>query len=78
MEALPRVIDKIIAAKGCVVPDEDTRSGRRQVKAWSKGGKEIKARRNFQCKATLASSLPYHPDIIEAKALIKAERLPAV
>jgi hypothetical protein len=58
--ALPRVIDKIIDAKGCVVPDEFLRTGRRARRADDSGDLKNN-RRSRQQKATLTAA-PIHPD----------------
>ena len=54
------VLDKIIAAKGCLVPDEVLRTGRRVIP----GGKKSRPR---QRKATLTAA-GHHPELDEAYA----------
>jgi hypothetical protein len=51
----PMVLDKIIAAEGCVVPDEILRTGRRALTGGSKG-------RNRTKKATIRAA-EHHPDL---------------
>jgi hypothetical protein len=68
--ALPRVLQKIIDAKGCVVPDEFLRSGRRGRRADDKGDCDAKVRKR-QRKAT-HTDLILHSDCIAAKDLMAA------
>ena len=70
IEVLPQVLDKIIAARGCVVQDDefrDLRHGRRGDGVGNKGRKL----RSHQRIATLASTVPDIEDIHEAKEMIK-------
>ena len=63
IEHLPRVLEKIIAAKGCVVPDENFRHGRRYVRVDGKGdckNKPIKRQRN---DTNIGAN--YHPSLQE-------------
>jgi len=62
------VLDKIIAAGGCVVPDEFLRTGRRAVRA---GGKEVlKNKRRKRQKIATQEAWPHHPDLNAAYALL--------
>jgi hypothetical protein len=72
---LELVIDKIIAAEGCVVPDEDMRHGRRaraaEWKTIRPDGAPLKSKpRARQRKETLMRTVPCHPDVEEARELI--------
>lgn len=58
------VLEKIIAANGCVLRDEALRSGARYVRADNKGDCKHKPRRR-QRKNTIPS-IPMHPDAQEA------------
>lgn len=73
---LPMVLDKIIEYEGCVVPDEALRHGRRLENHWEsvKPGKTpLKNRpRSFQRIETLVSSVPPHPDVERARAMLKS------
>jgi hypothetical protein len=70
------VLDKIIAHKGCVVPDMLLRTGRR---ARSSNGKKdlLHKPRPSQRKSTMMAR-PCHPDCAEARRRIKAAGAPAV
>jgi hypothetical protein len=66
---LPRVLDKIIEARGTVVPDEFLRSGRRQRRA---DGSELKRKPiKRQRKVTNTTLPPVHADCQEALRLLK-------
>ena len=68
--ALPRVLNVIIDAQGCVVQDEefrDLRHGRRGEGVGSKGRKQ----RPQELIATLSSGVPDIPEIAEAKEMIR-------
>ena len=73
--ALPRVLSKIIEYKGCVVPDEILRHGRRAAK-WETSEmstSDQKAKpRSFTRNETLASSVPAHPDVGPARAVLRS------
>jgi hypothetical protein len=61
-EALPRVLEAIIKAKGCVVPDLFLRSGRRVHRIDGKKGEFCETKvRSKQRKGTLTVK-PVHPD----------------
>ncbi len=67
IEAFPRVLQKIIEHKGCVVLDEYLRTGRRYI---SIRGSECKNKpRMRQRKSTIALP-PCHPDCLEALNLL--------
>ena len=73
--ALPRVLSKIIEYEGCVVPDEVRRHGRRAAK-WesaemSTSGQKAKPH-SFTRIETLASSVPPHPDVDPARAMLRS------
>jgi hypothetical protein len=55
-----RVCDKIIEAKGCIVPDENFRTGRRTRKLRGEGGRKTKLRKRDR-KTTHPLDLPAHP-----------------
>ena len=66
VDHLPVPLDKIIAAEGCVVPDEFLRTGRRARRADGTGECAGKARKR-QRKATLVAK-KHHPELDEAYA----------
>jgi hypothetical protein len=75
IQAFPRVLQKIIDAQGCVVPDEFLRSGRRERRLDDKG--DCTARlRGHQRKANMAAR-PLHPDAHEAYEFIRSGVVPA-
>jgi len=55
-----RVCDKIIEAKGFIVPDENFRTGRRARKMHGEGERKTKLRRRDR-KSTHLLHLPVHP-----------------
>jgi hypothetical protein len=74
---LDLVLDKIIAAEGCVVPDEDMRNGRRARAAeWTSikpAGGELKNKaRASQRKETTMRTVSVHPDIEPEMVLLRA------
>jgi hypothetical protein len=68
--ALPGVLEKIIAAKGCVVQDQYLRSGRRARRADDKGDCKNKPV-SKQRKSTLRAR-PLHPDCQDAFNMLSA------
>ena len=70
-----RVNLKIIAAKGTMVPDENFRSGRRELRIDGKAGpgrsarRETKARKRDR-KDTVAQELVSHPELKEAVEIL--------
>ena len=73
IDRLPEVLDKIIAAEGCVVPDEFLRTGRRAKKANGDGMCKGKSRKRSR-KATQEAK-KHHPELEEAyKILLKADK----
>ena len=60
-----RVCDKIIEAKGCIVPDENFRTGRRARKMHGEGGRKTKLRKRDR-KSTHLLDLPVHPALMGA------------
>ena len=71
ISSLEDTLQKIIAANGCIVSDEDLRSGRRQAKLNGDGMCKGKARKS-QRIATLKDR-PTHPTALRALDLITAE-----
>jgi hypothetical protein len=76
--ALPMVLDRIIEHKGTVVEDEALRHGRRLAKhkTWeslkpNKAPLKNKPR-SFQRIETLVSGVPSHPDVEEARKILKS------
>ena len=73
--ALPRVLSKIIEYRGCVVPDEVLRHGHRAEKLES-AEMSTSGRKAKQCSftriETLASSVPPHPDVDPARAMLRS------
>jgi hypothetical protein len=69
-----RVLEKIIEAKGCVVPDEFLRSGRRSLRHDGKGECKTHARTR-QRKATITAR-PLHPDARGAYQLLVTGKQP--
>ena len=57
--------DKIIEAKGCIVPDKNFRTGRRARKIHGEGGRKTKLRRRDR-KTTHPLHLPVHPVLMGA------------
>jgi hypothetical protein len=76
--ALPMVLGRIIEHKGTVVEDEALRHGRRLAKG--KTWESLKPNkaplknkpRSFQRIETLASGVPSHPDVEEARKILKS------
>ena len=69
IKALPRVLDVIIAAEGCVVKDEFLRTGRRSRRADDKG-ELMRKPRNSQRVSTLKAR-PLHPDAVHALDILR-------
>jgi hypothetical protein len=73
--ALPGVLSKIIEYKGCVVPGEVLRHGRRAAK-WETSEmstSDQKAKpRSFTRIENLASSVPAHPDVDPSRAVLRS------
>ena len=72
------MLGKIIEYEGCMVPDEALRHGRRLAnhKTWE-SLKQNKAPlqnkpRSFQRIETLISGVPSHPDVEEARKILKS------
>jgi hypothetical protein len=57
-----RLCDKIIEAKGCIVPDENFRTGRRARKIHGEGERKTKLRKRGR-KTTHPIDLPAHPSL---------------
>ena len=60
-----RVCDKIIEDKGCIVPDENFRTGRRARKVHGEGGRKTKLLKRDR-KTTHLLHLLAHPALVEA------------
>jgi hypothetical protein len=60
-----RVCDKIIEAKGCIIPDENFRTGRRARKIHGEGGRKTKLRKRDR-KTTHLLDLPVCPALKRA------------
>ena len=71
--ALPEVLNKIIAAKGCVVQDQYLRNGRRARRADDKGECKNKPVSKQRISTNLAR--PLHPDCNEAFKIISGAAL---
>ena len=75
IQALPMVLDKIIAAKGCVVQDEYLRSGRRFRRADDKGDCKLKPRLSQRINTSTIKAehmtQQCHSDCAEALNIIK-------
>ena len=72
-----RVCRKIAEANGCVVLDENFRTGRRARKMHGEGMRTTKLRKRDR-KSTLASELPIHPSLQGAYAILMGEGAIAV
>ena len=68
IDHLPEVLRKIIAASGCVVPDEFLRRGRRAVRADGKGECKGKVRKRQRVETQEAA--PHHPELDGAYKLL--------
>ena len=64
-----RMCNKIIEAKGCIVLDENFRTGRRARKMHGEGMRATKLRKRDR-KSTHASELPIHPSLKGAYAVL--------
>jgi hypothetical protein len=71
IQALPRVLGKIIEAEGRVVPDEFLRTGRRELSAADKTTLLKHKVRKSQRKSNNAKLPPIHPDCLDALASLK-------
>ena len=60
-----RVCDKIIEAKGCIVPDKKFRTGRRAREMHGEGDRKKKLRKRDR-KSTHLLELPVDPALMEA------------
>ena len=61
--------DKIIEAKGTIVPDENLRTGRRAQKMHGEGDRKTKSRKRDR-KSTHLLELPMHPVLKGAYAIL--------
>ena len=73
IDAFPDVLQKIVEAEGCVVPDEDLRRGRRARKADDSGNLTGRLRKR-QRKAT-QMDFDLHPDCAPALAILHAAQI---
>ena len=64
-----RVVDKIIEADGCIVPDENFRTGRRARRMHEEGDRKTKLRKRDR-KSTQLQQLPVHPQLKEAYSIL--------
>jgi hypothetical protein len=64
-----RVCDKITEAKGCIVPDENFRTGRRARKMHGEGERNTKLRKRDR-KSTHLLHLPVHPALMGAYEIV--------
>ena len=64
LSAFPRVLATIIERKGCAVPDEYLRSGRRSLK---KDGTDAKLKARSRQRIDTQKAAPLHPDCAEAR-----------
>lgn len=74
--ALPYVLQKIVDARGCIVPDENFRRGRRRVRQLDERAnstKCLRASRSRQSKSTLVAKLS-HADREDALEIIQSGR----
>ena len=62
------VLDKIIAAGGCVVPDEFLRTGRRAMRA--DGTKALGGKARKRQRIETLEARPHHPELNGAYALL--------
>ena len=63
-DGFPRVLATIIERKGCAVPDEYLRSGRRSLK---KDGTDAKLKARSRQRIDTQKAAPLHPDCAEAR-----------
>ena len=73
IDAFPDVLQKIVEAEGCVVPDEDLQRGRRARKADDSGNLTGRLRKR-QRKAT-QMDFDLHPDCAPALAILHAAQI---
>ena len=71
--ALPSVLERIIAAKGCVVQDQFLRSGRRARRADDKG--DCKNKPVSKQRISTLHARPLHPDCQEAFRMLTGDTL---
>ena len=77
IQAFPRVLEKIIQRRGCVVPDEDLRTGRRCT-ALYRDDKELKKKPRASQRTHTQTRPPLHPDCQEAyDSLLQSARAAA-
>jgi hypothetical protein len=66
---LPCVLKKIVEARGCVIPDENFRTGRR---ARSSSGKKLKKNASNRQRIATNTQILLHPDSIDAAESLTA------
>jgi hypothetical protein len=64
-----RVVDKIIEANGCIVADENFRTGRRMCRMHGEGDRKTKLRKRDR-KSTQHQELPVHPQLKDAYSIL--------
>ena len=64
-----RVVDKIIEANGCIVADENFRTGRRMRRIHGEGNRKTKLRKRDR-KSTQHQELPVHPQLQDAYSIL--------
>jgi len=69
--ALPRVLDIIIANKGCVVKDEFLRTGRRHRRADDTG--DLKRKPVMKQRISTLKSRPCHADCLQARSMLTGQ-----
>ena len=69
--ALPRVLNMIIANKGCVVKDEFLRTGRRHRRADDTG--DLKRKPVMKQRITTLKSRPCHVDCLQARSMLTGQ-----
>lgn len=69
IEGWERVCQKIVAAEGCIVPDENFRTGRRERKMHGDGNRKTRLRTRDRI-STQNSDLPVHPKLLHAYEIL--------
>ena len=63
------MVGKIIEAKGCIVADENFRTGRRARRMHEEGARKTKLRKRDR-KPTQHQELPVHPQLKDAHSIL--------
>lgn len=74
--AFAKVLEEIIKAKRCIVPDENFRSGKRDLKSKGKGLNKEKTRKRQRISTMMDLNL--HPDAKDALESIRVQAFQAV